>query len=93
MGIFHHLKAHALKNGGWYVYQFDLEYFLDSGICQYESGIFLQTVMCCLQIYVTMPCTYRMMSYEPLERPRLTGLMDHPQEGKRVAMPFILCFY
>ncbi|GAB5573929.1 protein canopy homolog 1 isoform X2 [Prionailurus iriomotensis] len=44
-------------------------------------------------IYVTMPCTYRMMSYEPLERPRLTGLMDHPQEGKRVAMPFILCFY
>lgn len=45
------------------------------------------------QIYVTMPCTYRMMSYEPLERPRLTGFMDHPQEGKRVAMPFILCFY
>ena len=68
-------------------------YFLVSGIYWYESGIFFETVMCYLQICVTMPCTYRMMSYEPLERPTLTGLMDHPQEGKRVAMPFILCFY
>lgn len=72
---------------------FGVGYFLDSGTYGYESGIFLQTVICYLQIYVTMPCTYRMMSYEPLERPRLAGLMDHPQEGKRVAMPFILCFY
>ena len=61
---------------------FVLGYFLDSGIYQYESGIFFETVMCYLQIYVTMPCTYRMMSYEPLERPRLTSLMDHPQEGR-----------
>ncbi|ELK15279.1 Citrate synthase, mitochondrial [Pteropus alecto] len=82
--------AYALKNGGWYVYQFDFGYFLDSGIHQYESGIIFQIVMCCLQIYVTMPCIYRMMSYEPLERPRLTGLMDHPQEGKRNASCLVL---
>ena len=75
------------------VCQFVLGYFLDSGIYQRESGVFFETVMCYLQIYVTMPCTYRMMSCEPLERLRLTSLMDHPQEGKRVAMPFILCFY
>lgn len=58
-------------------------YFLNSGIYQCKSGVFFQTVMCCLQIYVTMPCTYRMMSCEPLERPQLTSWMDHPQEGKR----------
>lgn len=75
-------KAYALKSGGQCVCQFVLGYFLDSGIYQYESGIFFETVMCYLQIYVTMPCTYRMMSYEPLERPRLTSLMDHPQEGR-----------
>lgn len=55
-------------------------YFLDSGIYQYKNGVVPPTVTCCLQICVTMPCTYHMMSCEPLERP---GLMDHPQEGKR----------
>lgn len=80
MGIFCHLKSHALKNGEWYVYRFGLGYFHDGGIYQYEWH-FPSNFMCCLQICVTMPCTYRMMNYELLERPRLTGLMDHPQEG------------
>lgn len=86
-------KKHMIRKMVVGVCQFVLGYFLDSGIYQRESGIFFETVMCYLQIYVTMPCTYPMMSYEPLERLRLTSLMDHPQEGKRVAMPFILCFY
>lgn len=47
-----------------------------------EDDCFIHVGTYRLQIYVTMPCTDLMMSYDSQEQAAHTSLVKHPREGK-----------